>query len=74
MAKGKKWERRIAVRDAEIRSEHAARCNIAKARHAARMLSLREFRAEVDAAATARDNMRSEMLRDMLASPDVIDE
>lgn len=70
----KQWERKLDVQDADIRSEHAARCNIAAARHRSQALTLREFNAEIDAANMARDNRRSDMLRVLLGSTVATDE
>jgi hypothetical protein len=60
------WQRKLHVKDALIRGEHAARCNIAAGRHRAHLISTREFRAEVERAATIRDNKTGEMILDVI--------
>jgi len=69
----KHWERKLEVDDALIRGAHAARANIAAARHRLGQISAREFRAEVEAACKERDDRRSDMLRVLLGSTTATD-
>jgi hypothetical protein len=62
------FRRQLDVQDADIRSEYAARVNIAAAQHRAHMLSHAQFIAEVDAAEIDRMNKTGDMIRLLLKS------
>jgi hypothetical protein len=56
----------IDVRDAELRSAHAARCNVAFARYKLCRISAAEYKAEIESAELERDNARGDMIRKTL--------
>ena len=60
--------RRLDVGDAANRSEYAARVNIARAKHARRMMTRAEFVAEVQSAEVDRQNKTGDLIREVLAT------